>query len=226
MIGTDPRHERFQHIRFIGGGSGAGKSTIARRLAETYRLQLYSTEQFSLLAQRTTPAGAPLLHDFMSMNMDERWLTRSPQEMFETFHAFHGEGFALLLEEMLALRADPPILAEGFNLLPHLIAPLLSRPGQAVWLIPTPEFRRAAFDSRGSTWDIPSRTSDPSRALANLLARDAIFAEELQSQASRLDLPLISVDINTSVDELTHRVAATLNVPPAPAEGADSTPAG
>jgi hypothetical protein len=176
-----------------------------------------------MLAQHTSPEDAPLLHSFMSMSMDERWVLRTPQEMFRTFHAFHGEGFDLLLEEILALPTEPPVLAEGFNLLPRLIAPLLSKPERAVWLIPTPQFRRAAFDSRGSTWDIPNRTSDPPRALSNLLARDGIFTDEIHREASELGLPLISVDTGDSIEVLMRRVATALDLRPTPAAETGST---
>jgi hypothetical protein len=214
MIGSaspDLRH-RLRHVRFIGGGSGAGKSTVARRLADQFGLQLYQAEQFPSYAARTSPDEAPLLHAFISMEMDDRWVTRSPRLMFETFHGFHGEGFHLMIEDLLALPPHPPILAEGFTLLPRLVAPLLSRPGQAVWLIPTPEFRRIAFEARGSTWDIPGKTTDPERALANLLARDAIFTEELAREVRALQQPSIEVDGSTSVEDLVQRVADTLEL--------------
>jgi uridine kinase len=35
---------RLRHVRWIGGGSGAGKTTVARLLAEQYSLRLYSTD--------------------------------------------------------------------------------------------------------------------------------------------------------------------------------------
>jgi hypothetical protein len=149
----------------------------------------------------------------MAMDMDERWLKRSPRLMFDTFHGFHGEQFDLVIEDLLALPAEPPILVEGFTLLPRLIAPLLSGPAQPVWLIPTPEFRRTAFDRRGSTWDIPRMTSDPERALANLLARDQLFTDDLLRQATTLGLPHIKVDLGLSVDELVNRVAVVLGLP-------------
>ena len=75
----------------------------------------------------------PLLQEFMAMNMDERWVNRPPEVMLETFHGFQGEGFDLVLDDLLALPPDPPVLAEGFSLLPRLVGPLLSRPRQAVW---------------------------------------------------------------------------------------------
>lgn len=203
--------DKFRHVRFIGGGSGGGKSTIARRLAAQHGLQLYDAEQFSRYIPRTTAADAPLLHAFLTMDMDTRWLNRSARVMFDTFHGFHGEQFHLVLEDLLALPSTPPILAEGFTLLPRLVAPLLNAPTQAVWLVPTPEFRRHAFDSRGSTWDIPRKTSDPEQALANLLARDQLFTDEVLRQATTLGLPVIYVDLNLTIDELVNRVATTLN---------------
>lgn len=213
-IRSEELRAKLRHVRLIGGGSGAGKSTIACRLAGDHGLQLYHTEPLSQDVARTTPSGAPLLHAFMAMDMDERWLNRSPRVMFNTFHGFHGEQFALVVEDLLALPRNSPILVEGFTLLPRLVAPLLSEPCQAVWLIPTPEFRRAAFDCRGSTWDIPRKTSDPERALANLLARDRLFTDHVLSEATALELPVVKVDLGVSVDELVNRVGATLDLAP------------
>ena len=202
----------LRHVRFIGGASGAGKSTVARELAAKHGLRLYHTEPLSKYAERTTAADAPLLHAFLAMDMDERWLHRSPQTMMRTFHGFTGEQFGLMVEDLLALPTKPPILAEGFTLLPRLVAPLLSGVGQAVWLIPTPELRRAAFDQRGSTWDIPRKTSDPDRALANLLERDRLFTGELLREATALDLPVIRVDVGLSIEALKSRVAEVLTL--------------
>jgi hypothetical protein len=50
---------------------------------------------------------------FMAMDMDERWRDRPPSVMLATFHAFQGEGFEMIVEDLLALPTEPPILAEG-----------------------------------------------------------------------------------------------------------------
>jgi len=163
--------------------------------------------------ERTTPDDAPLLHAFVAMDMDERWLNRPPDVMRDTFHGFQGEGFWLLIEDLLALPTSQPILVEGFTLLPRLVAPLLSHPHQAVWLIATPEFRRAAFESRGSTYDIPRKTSDPERALENLLERDRLFTEDVAREAAALRLPVIDVDIGVSINGLAARVSEVLDLP-------------
>jgi hypothetical protein len=202
--------DRLRHVRWIGGGSGAGKSTVARRLIADYGLRLYEVEPLSKHASRSDSESSPLLHAFIAMDMDERWLNRTPEVMFETFHGFHGEGFQFVIEDLLALPDDSLILVEGFTLVPRLIAPLLARRDQAVWLLPTPDFRRRAFETRGSTWTIAGKTSNPERALANLLERDRLFTERLRRELADLDLTKIEVDGSLTVDELVGQVAHDL----------------
>jgi hypothetical protein len=198
---------RLQHVYWIGGGSGAGKSTIARRIAARHGLRRYGTDELmSDHASRCTPGDSPFLSEFVAMNMDERWVNRAPVTMLETFHWFRGEGFGLIVEDLLRLPTEPGVIVDGFRLLPRLVKPLLALPCHAVWLLPTPDFRRAAFDNRGSLWDISRRTSDPERALRNLLERDRMFTERLYDETERLELRVIEVDTTMTEDELTDRV--------------------
>ncbi|MEU8661069.1 hypothetical protein [Actinoplanes philippinensis] len=198
---------RLQHVLWLGGGSGAGKSTVARRIAARHGLHVYATDDVMPdHARRSTPGDSPRLAEFMAMDMDERWVNRSPAVMLETFHWFRGESFHLIVEDLLRLPREPRVIVEGFRLLPRLVEPLLAAPGQAVWLVPTPDFRRAAFESRGSLWHIAGRTSDPHRALRNLLARDEMFTRRLHEQTRRLTLTAIEVDTTTTEDDLTRRV--------------------
>jgi 2-phosphoglycerate kinase len=186
---------RLRHVYWIGGGSGAGKSTIARRLAANHGLQLYSTDEaMADHSRRYLPEDCPTLIEFKKMSMDQRWVDRSPQTMLETFHWFRGEGFGLIIEDLLALPPDQGVIAEGFRLLPHLVKPLLHDLSHCVWLIPTPEFRLAAFESRGTMWSIPNKTTNPKRALSNLLERDQLFTERLQGMVETTGLPAVKVD--------------------------------
>jgi hypothetical protein len=205
--------QQLRHVRWIGGGSGAGKSTVARRLVEDHGLRLYDSDQaLRDHLGRSNAVDHPLMAAFLAMDMDERWLNRSPLVMLETFHGFQGEGFEFILEDLLALPTEPPVVAEGFRLLPRLVAPLLSAPIQAVWLVPTPAFRRAAFDSRGSTWEIPEKTSDPVRALQPMLMRDQLFTSEVAREAAAFRLPVIEIDIGMTVDDLRERVGKALGL--------------
>jgi hypothetical protein len=208
--------ERLAHVRWLGGGSGAGKSTIATRLAEACGLRLYSSDEtLRRHVAAATPDRHPLATAFVRMSMDERWLDRSPPTMLETFHGLHGELFERIVADLLALPQEPPILAEGFRLLPWLVAPLLRSPHgarQAAWLISTPAFRLAAFAARGADWHGAQRTRDPVRAMQNLLERDALFANRVADEAAALGLTTIAVDGSVSVEALSAQVAAALGL--------------
>ena len=200
--------EQLRHVYWIGGGSGAGKSTIARRIAEQHGLHLYSADDgMSDHARRSTPESCPLLHKFMAMDMDERWLNRSPETMLETFHWFQGEGFSMIIEDLLRYSRESSVIVEGFRLLPRLVKPLLAVPSRAVWLLSTPDFRQAVFDSRGgSAWGFIAETSDPEQALRNLLERDRMFTDHLYEETQRFELPFIEVDTAMTEDDLAERV--------------------
>jgi hypothetical protein len=184
----------LKHVYWLGGGSGAGKSTVARRLAAEHGLRLYDTDAaMADHAARSTPEDSPALHEFLAMDMHERWSARPPEVMLETFHWYRGEGFGLIVEDLERLGSEP-VLAEGFRLLPELVAPLVA-PGHAVWLLPTPAFRRAAFEARGSWWT------------DNLLERDRLFTERLREETARLGLPAIEVETPMTEEALAEQVA-------------------
>ena len=198
--------EQLRHVYWIAGGSAAGKSTIASRIARERGLRLYATDDVMADHARRSK-DSPLLHKFMSMEMDDRWVNRSPITMLETFHWFQGEGFSLIIEDLLRLPRNPPIIVEGFRPLPHRVKPLLSQSAHAVWLLPTPKFRQAVVNRRGgSSWGFLARTSDPERALHNLLERDQLFTDLLRQETARLQLSTIEVDSSLDEDELTARV--------------------
>jgi 2-phosphoglycerate kinase len=200
--------EQLQHVYWIGGGSGAGKSTIARRIAAQHGLRVYATDDVMAdHARRSSPEDCPLLHTFMTMDMDERWVNRPPKTMLETFHWFRGEGFNLIIEDFLRLPREPGVIVEGLRLLPQLVKPLLSVPSRAVWLLPTPDFRQAVVESRGgSAWGFLAKTTYPERALRNLLERDRMFTDMLREETARLGLPAIEVDTTTTEGDLAKRV--------------------
>ena len=196
-------------IRWIGGGSGAGKSTVARLLGDRHGVPVVHSD-LSLRAHADAMRGSARIDAFVDATMDERWVDRDPGEMARTFPWFVGDGFDLLLA---GLPPERPLIVEGFRVLPSLVAPLLGAGGRAVWLIPTPGMRARVFAGRAlhgrAFWE---RTSDPSRALANLLERDRLFTDRLRAECEGLGLPVIDVDGSESVPVLAGRVEAVLGL--------------
>lgn len=120
--------------------------------------------------------------------------------MHRTFPWFQGEGFDLLIEDLQSLPADVVVLVEGFRLLPRLVAPHVSDPRHAAWLLPSPDFRQEAFGAREEAQAFWAPTSEPERALGNLLARDEIFTESVAEDATRRGLRTLIVPHRCSLD--------------------------
>ena len=122
--------------------------------------------------------------------MDERWVLRSPARMAEMEVLEFRERFGMVLED---LAADAPgIVAEGFGLLPELVAPHLSSPRQAIFLLPTPAARERNYASRG--WAGIDGTSDHDRASRNKLERDALLTEHVRRTARSHGLATVELD--------------------------------
>jgi 2-phosphoglycerate kinase len=203
-------------VYWLGGGSGAGKSTVARLVARRFDLGIYDTDRaMEDHGTRADPSKSALLREFAAMGMDERWVNRLPQVMLESFHWFRGEAFDLIVQDLLALPDDRPVVAEGLRLLPSLVKPLLASNDRAAWLVPTPKFRRAAFDARrpdGAPWRFVDQTSNPERALANLLERDRMFSEQVKDECRRLGLQVIDIDVGLSAVDAAALVAASFGL--------------
>jgi hypothetical protein len=91
--------------------------------------------------------------------------------------------------------------------LPRLVKPLLSVPGHALWLLPTPAFRQAVIESRGGAASgFLARTTDPEAALRNLLERDRMFTDILREETARLEVPAVEVNATLTEDYLAERV--------------------
>ena len=106
--------------------------------------------------------------------------------------------------DLPAGREDPrsvPAVVEGLRLLPRLVAPLLVERSHAVYLAPTPEFREAALEGRGSAGLIADRTSDPERARRNMARRDAMFVDRLVAEAEQVGLPVLRQRVGVTEDE-------------------------
>ncbi len=122
----------------------------------------------------------------------------------------YGETVGFLVEDLIELRADRIVIVDYFGVQPRDLAPLLAWPGQAAFLVPTGQFRRAALTQR---YTDPERARanwgdlDPAAVLDARLARDALWDAEVASQASAQGLPLLTVDGSRPVAELAADLA-------------------
>ena len=204
------------HVLWIGGPPDAGKTTVAQLLAEKYGLQVYHFDRREPdHLRRADPARHPALHALATdlWELGERawqesyWVRRPVAEQARGAIASWSERVGLAVEDLLALPADRPIVAEGPGFFPEAILPLLASPRQAIWLVPSAAFKRASHARRGkSAWR--ANTSDPERAYRNHVERDLLLAEHYRRQARALGVPLLEVDGSRPVEAVAAEVEA------------------
>src|SRR5690242_20298515 len=150
---------------FVGGGTGGGKSTVARVLAGRHGLRLLQIDHFwyahSERAGETPPTP------------DVQWLEWTPATQAADFERLSRLMLGFVLDDLPTLPDQPLVLVEG----PQILADLLPEDAHAVFLIPTPQFQRGVLVPR------PMPSSDPERALAARLVKDRLYAERVAALA-------------------------------------------
>ncbi|URM92507.1 hypothetical protein LUW75_23990 [Streptomyces sp. MRC013] len=123
----------------------------------------------------------------------------------------YGETTGFPVEDLLALPDDRVVLVDYFGVLPRGLAPPLRRPDRAVFLLPSPGFRENALAVRYAD-PVRARANrgggDPAEALAERLARDALWDEEVREQVPLHGLDTLVTDGTTAVSDLADRTAA------------------
>lgn len=160
---------------WIGGGTGAGKSTVARALAVEHGLRRFAVDAFwyAYDARWGQPRKSP----------DEQWLETPPDVQAVEFEETSRRMLGYALDDLAAL-PEVPTVVEGPQILPDLVPP----GDQAVFLDPTPEFQRRVLEQRS----MPS--SDPARALQARLVKDRLYSDRVAALARERGFPVVLVD--------------------------------
>ena len=146
------------------------------------------------------------------MTMDERWVKRTPLEMFRTFHGFHGQGFNASWKNPRGpanrcARFGRRVQASAS---PHCPIAEPTRSGSMA-----ASYSFISADFLPSAWLILEHCRTNKRSAdgpSYLLARDALYTEEVEKQAATLQLTRIQVNGSVSADELATRVAQCLGL--------------
>jgi hypothetical protein len=173
---------------FVGGGTGGGKTTVARALAGKHGLRLLQIDHFwyahSERAGETPPTP------------DVQWLEWTPATQAADFERLSRLMLGFVLEDLPTLADQPLVLVEG----PQILADQLPEDAHAVFLIPTPEFQCSVLGPR------PMPSSDPERALAARLVKDRLYAERVSVLARERGFPVIEVDGSQSPEATLQQV--------------------
>lgn len=197
-------------VFWVGGGSGAGKTTLVRAVAGLLDLRVYHVDAHGHEHVRRAADGPfPRMRAFNAMTYDDRWL-RAPEVLAEEFLALSAERMPLVVEDLDALGPGATVLAEGPQLLPDLVAPLLGSPDAALWMLPTERFGRRGVTARAEA--MPSTRE--AEAVENRHRRDVLVTAALRDRADELGLRSVVVDGGRSPSETVDWfVSSLLRVP-------------
>jgi len=204
--------ERLAHVRWVAGGTGAGKTTLVRALAEGREIVVYDGDAGErAYSPRCTPDRQPLMCALRDMTPRQRWLNRTPEEFFNAMPSLHGETFPFVLDDLLQMASECPVLVDDFRTLPSEVSPPLSWKEQAGFLLPTDHWRRSTLAGRYSD-PVRARVNwafeDPTPMLEARFARDQLWDEEVRRQATAHNLWVLEIDGSRSLDELVAEVSA------------------
>lgn len=198
--------EALSHVLWIGGPPDTGKTSVAEVLVSRYGLQIYHFDDHAERFWLHHFSNDPTSHGYawMAKNWDERWVLPLPVAMAAEAVHMAQECFPLILADLLAMPAEPCIVAEGFELLPALVAPVLANRQQALWLLPTEAFQYDAFVRRGKP-AYHQQATDPGLAAHNHFARDRCLAQQLHEQVQAYKLHSLIVDHSLSLSTVVQR---------------------
>lgn len=205
--------QALSHVLWIGGSPCSGKSTISHTIARMYvfldyHLDAWSRNHFA----RRIAAGDAEAATFLKMSMDQRWIERSVEALVQEATTSWSRNFSLVIADLLALPKETFIIAEG-NFFPACVAPYLSSPNQAIWLVPADSFceqarrrRQVELTRRQKRHSVYNEDSDPEKRLRNIIERDFRLSRYVRQQAEQLHLPFYEVDGSRSPEEMTELV--------------------
>lgn len=168
---------------WVGGGQGAGKSTLSWHLSRANDLPLHPVDLWTYDHQARLPAGDSL---------DEQ-LARGPEAAADAFESVSRLRLKLMLDDILARDlGQVPAIVEGPKLMPGFAEQL--PPGWGAWLVPDPARTRLVREERLARQELLAGGPAASRSRAHrILERDAVIAGRIRAGAGRSGRPVIEV---------------------------------
>ncbi len=139
----------LDHVLWIGGPAGSGKTTVARQLARRHGLRWYNSDARTWIHRdRALRAGNPAAGRFEALSPDEREQASAAEMLAMSLHAERGP---MTVDDVRTLPNSPVIVVEGTQITPSVTA----AGGHAVWLMLSAAAQRARLARRHGPDGVP-----------------------------------------------------------------------
>lgn len=192
---------------WIGGGQWAGKTTVAGLLAVRHGLVHYHCDYHDARGHEDRRIAARARRGEPPIDWTAYWTGSTPGDMADFALRGFAERFPWVLDDLRALVSPHPVLVDGWNLRPDLVADAAD-PRRMVVLTPTDEWRRHQAAALPRAVAFGAAFPDPERVRGHRLERDRLIAADAVDRAAALGIRVIEVDGARTAEAIADEVAA------------------
>lgn len=190
------------NIYYIGGSPCSGKSTLAERLADRYKMAYYRfDDHLDEFMELGAKKGDGFLKKVYNMKGDEIWM-RSPDVQAEEELEIYKRIYKFCLRDLRALSEKGDVIAEGAGFLPELMSKDEIAPDRYICIVPTKSFQYQRYSARPWIEYVLAPCSDKQKAFDNWMERDAIFAITVRKSAEALGYKTFTTDGSVNEDRM------------------------
>jgi dephospho-CoA kinase len=206
---VDPKIKRlFAQAYILGGSPCSGKSMLAQRLSQEFKLQYYKVDDYDREhAERCDPKLHPNMSRFARLSWNEIWMRPVSDQVADEFE-YYRERFELIAQDLGQYDENKPLILEGAAYLPELLEQNGADPQRVIYLVPTHEFQLRHYRQRPWIQQILQTCAEPEQAFENWMLRDHLFGREIARQAQAKGFETILVDGSQTIGEHYAQVKA------------------
>jgi hypothetical protein len=180
-------------VLWFGGAPRAGKSTAAKRLAETRGFEYFNGDAAASARARNAPESSPAFEIRQAIEDREartRFFCSSAQHIADTNLAWAANEFELVKNDITTIENENGVVVDAFLLPPSRAAQEIDRE-DVMFLFSTEAFQRERW--KETTWfrKHTDDTDDPELAVFNFTESGIIASQRLMAECEHLSLPYI-----------------------------------